>query len=65
MAPEEALGKPVDPRADLFSLGVLLCELLTGHRPLPAGNSDSARPAPSIISRLLAEQPDARYHSVG
>jgi hypothetical protein len=33
MAPEQIMGQPVDGRADLFSAGVLLYELLAGHRP--------------------------------
>jgi len=33
MAPEQALGRPVDARSDIFSVGVMLCEALGGQRP--------------------------------
>lgn len=39
MSPEQVQGKPVDARADLFALGVLLWEMLSGSRPF---HGDSA-----------------------
>ncbi|MBA3451741.1 MAG: serine/threonine protein kinase [Deltaproteobacteria bacterium] len=33
LAPESAMGKPIDRRADLFALGVMLFEMLTGQMP--------------------------------
>jgi serine/threonine protein kinase/Tfp pilus assembly protein PilF len=51
MAPEQALGRTIDHRVDLFSLGVVLFELLTGHMPF-----EGTTPT-EIIDHILHETP--------
>lgn len=43
MSPEQLEGKPVDPRSDIYSIGVLLCQLLTGKLPYDAHDQNSLR----------------------
>lgn len=83
MAPELMLGKSADPRVDLYSLGVILFELLTGTRPFSGTTIfdiahkqlEQQAPLPSevrpgspswldsVVSKLLARDPERRYAS--
>lgn len=52
MAPEQIQGRPVDGRADLYSLGVILFEMVTGQRP------HSANGIGELAYRITHEQPE-------
>ncbi|MEX1365624.1 MAG: serine/threonine-protein kinase [Nannocystaceae bacterium] len=77
MSPEQVAGDPLDARSDLFGVGVMLVELLTGQRPYegagPAQVLDRIREAappdlaavpPELrgaVGRCLCAQPSARH----
>jgi len=70
MAPEQRQrAKAVDGRADIYSLGVILYELIAGHRPVgafaPPGHENRDYPfeLDSIVMRCLAPHPDNRHTS--
>jgi serine/threonine-protein kinase len=51
MAPEQVLGEDVDRRADVFSLGITLYLMTTGHHPFKAGEK------PNLIRAITNDEP--------
>ncbi len=80
MSPEQGKGEVVDERADIYSLGIILYEMLVGEKPFTADSAiglihlhDSA-PVPTLpeplagyqelIDRMLAKNPAERFNSM-
>ncbi len=77
MSPEQALGEQATSRSDLYSLGVMFYEMLTGSRPYQARDNQALlalhvhQPIPrlpaalaryqEVVDRLMAKRPEARF----
>lgn len=63
MSPEHALGAEVDGRSDLYSIGILLFELLTGEKPFDGEIQDILRHhLTSPVPRLEERRPELAMH---
>jgi serine/threonine-protein kinase len=63
MAPEQLTGSTIDARADVYAVGVILAEMLTGQHPLAPGRRTMPVSVAEIARRCIQTDPNDRYRS--